>query len=230
MVIEFKAQIRDIVGKKVKSLRKKGIIPAVLYGSSTKKPLSLEVNYKDFEKILKEAGESTVIKLKVGDGIKNVLIHDFAKDPVSDKFIHADFFEVRMDKLIKAKVPLVFEGEAPAVKILEGILIKNITELEVEALPANLPHEMKVDISVLNTFEDLIHIKDLKIPEGVKISAKPEEIIVSVMPPRSEEELKALEEKVEEKIEEVARAGEEEKAAAAAEETAEKKEDKKPEK
>lgn len=222
MAIEIDAKIREALGKKVKTLREKGIIPAVLYGEKTK-AISLEVNYKDFEKIYKEAGESTVIKLKTKEEAKNVLIHDVARDPVSDKFIHVDFYEVRMDKPITAEVPLVFEGEAPAVKNLEGILVKNIIEIEVEALPANLPHEIKVDISILNTFDDLIHIKDLKIPDSVKILVNPEEIVASVVPPRSEEELKALEEKVEEKVEEVAKVGEEEKLAVEAEEVKEEK-------
>jgi len=217
MAPELKAKVREVLGRKVKTLRKKGIIPAVVYGLKAKS-IPLEIDYSEFEKVYKEAGESTVIKLKTGKESKNVLIYDVAMDSVSDKFIHVDFYEVRMDKPITAAVPLVFEGEAPAVKNLEGVLVKNITEIEVEALPANLPHEIKVDISVLKTFDDLIHIKDLKIPDGVKISINPDEIVALVSPPRSDEELKSLEEKVEEKIEEVAKVGEEEKAAEAVEE------------
>ena len=217
MAPELKAKVREVLGRKVKTLRKKGIIPAVVYGLKAKS-IPLEIDYSEFEKVYKEAGESTVIKLKTGKESKNVLIYDVAMDSVSDKFIHVDFYEVRMDKPITAVVPLVFEGEAPAVKNLEGVLVKNITEIEVEALPANLPHEIKVDISVLKTFEDLIHVKDLKIPDGVKISVNPDEIVALVSPPRSDEELKSLEEKVEEKIEEVAKVGEEEKAAEAVEE------------
>jgi len=219
MTLELNAKVREVLGKKVKSLRKKGIIPAVIYGLKAKS-IPLEIDYSKFEKTFKEAGESTVIKLKINDkkarptagqpkADKNVLIYDVSRDPVSDKFIHIDFYEVRMDKPITTEVPLVFEGEAPAVKNLEGVLVKNITEIEVEALPANLPHEIKVDISALKTFDDLIHIKDLKIPDGVKISVNPEEIVALVSPPRSEEELKALEEEVEEKIEEVEKVGEE---------------------
>lgn len=98
---------------------------------------------------------------------------------------------------------LIFEGEAPAVKNLEGVLIKNITEVEVEALPKDLPHEIKVDISCLETFDEHIKIKDLKLPEGVKVLAEPEEVIALVTPPRTKEELEELEEKPEEKVEEV---------------------------
>lgn len=213
-MIEINAKIRETLGKKVKTLRKEGIIPAVLYGTKVKST-PLEIDYNEFEKVYKEAGESTIVKLKVKskekkEESKNVLIYDVSKDPVTDKFTHIDFYAVRMDKLITTEVPLVFEGESLVVETEDGVLVKNITEVEVEALPTDLPREIKVDISTLRTFDDLIHIKDLKVSQGVKILAEPEEMIVSVIPPRSEEELAALEEKVEEKVEEVEKVEEEE--------------------
>lgn len=213
-MLELNAKIRETLGKKVKSLREEGLIPAVVYGWKTKS-IPLEVDYKEFATIYSKAGESTLIKLKISakggsapggknkEEAKNVLVNEVAKDPVNDKFIHVDFYQVRMDKPITAEVPLVFEGEAPVVKSEAGVLVKNIIEVEVEALPKDLPHEIKVDISGLETIEDLIHIKDLKVPEGVKILAEPDEAVVSVVPPRTEEELEALEEEVEEKVEEV---------------------------
>lgn len=200
--MELKAQVRDTLGRKLKSLREKGILPAVVYGPGHK-PISIQVDYEEFRKVFEIGGESTLIKLKLGDQIKNVLIHEISTDPISDKFIHVDFYQVRMDKVITAEVPLVFEGEAPAVKSLDGVLLKNITEVEVEALPKDLPREIKIDISFLDNFDKHIRIKDLDLPQGVKILAEPEEMVASVIPPRTEEELKALEEKPEEKVEEV---------------------------
>lgn len=208
-MLELNAKIRETLGKKVKILRKKGVIPAVVYGEKVKS-MPLEVDYVEFEKIYKQVGESTIIKLKTGEQSKNVLIYDVARDPVSDKFIHIDFYTVRMDKAITTEVPLVFEGESPAVEAEEGVLVKNITEVEVEALPSNLPSEIKVDISTLKTFEDLIKIKALKVAEGVKILTEPDEVVVSVVPPRSEEELAELEEKVEEEVEKVEKVEEKE--------------------
>ncbi len=210
-MIEINAKIRETLGKKVKTLRKEGIIPAVLYGIKVKST-PLEIDYNEFEKVYKEAGESTIVKLKTGKEGKNVLIYDVSRDPVTDKFTHIDFYAVRMDKLITTEVSLVFEGESPVVETEDGVLIKNITEVEVEALPTDLPREIKVDISTLKTFDDLIHIKDLKVSEGVKILAESEEVVVSVIPPRSEEELAALEEEVEEKVEEVEKVEEEKEA------------------
>lgn len=194
MEFELKAQLREDVGKKLESLRKKGIIPAVIYGSGHK-PASIQVDYEEFRKVFEKSGESSLIKLKIGNETKNVLVHDMAKDPISGKFIHIDFYHVRMDQVIKAEVPLVFEGEAPAVKNMEGVLVKTINHIEVEALPKDLPHEIKVDISTLDAFDKYIRVKDLILPQGVKIELESEEVIVSVMPPRVEEEIKAAEEK-----------------------------------
>ncbi|MFZ5559813.1 MAG: 50S ribosomal protein L25 [Patescibacteria group bacterium] len=212
MELELKAQAREEAGRRLKTLREKGFIPAVVYGPGHK-PVSIQVNYEDFRKVFDEAGESTLLKLKIQkpnskDDMRDVLIHDIAKDPVTDKFIHIDFYQVRMDKVITAEVPLVFEGEAPAVKNLDGVLVKNITEVEVEALPKDLPHEIKVDISSLDSFDKHIRTKDLKLSPGVKILADLEEVIISVEPPRTEEELKELEEKPEVKVEEVEKVGE----------------------
>jgi large subunit ribosomal protein L25 len=200
MELELKAQTRENVGKNLESLRKQGIVPAVVYGSNHK-PISIQVNYEELRKVFEKAGESTLIGLKLDKEVKNVLIHEIAKDPITGNFIHVDFYQVRMDKEIKAEVPLIFEGEAPAVKVLEGVLVKAMNHIEVEALPKDLPREIKVDISVLDTFDKNIRIKDLILPEGVKVNINSEEMIVSVLPPRTEEEIKATEEKPAETIE-----------------------------
>jgi len=200
MELELKVQTRENVGKKLKSLRKQGIIPAVVYGSNHK-PISVQVNYEEFRKVFEKSGESTLVSLKMDKETKNVLIHEIAKDPLTGNFIHADFYQVRMDKEIKAEVPFVFEGEAPAVKILEGVLVKAMNHVEVEALPKDLPHEIKIDISVLDTFDKHIRIKDLILPTGVKVGVDLEETIVFVAPPRTEEEIKATEEKPTEVVE-----------------------------
>lgn len=207
--LQLEAKIRTILGKKVKVLREKGILPACLYGFKTE-PLSLEIDKDDFEKVYRQAGQSTLIELKIDPSQgkdkgqpRLVLVHDLARDPVTDEFLHVDFYQAKLDKLITAEVPLVFEGEAPAVKEEEGVLVKNITSVEVEALPLELPHDIKVDLSKLETFEDKILIKDLEISEKVEIKESSKEVVALVMPPRTKEELEALEEKPEEKVEEV---------------------------
>jgi len=205
-MITLSAKIRKDLGRKNNSLRDQGMIPAVVYGPGEKN-ISLELNYADFQKVFKEAGESSLIELKV-EGEKDkklVLVHEIQKDPVSDKFIHIDFFQASLKEETEVMIPLVFEGEAPAVKDLGGTLVKNFSEIEVKALPQNLPHEIKIDISGLKNFGDHILIKDIKLPNGVTILKKSDEIVVSVpQPVNVEEELaKEIEEKVEdvEKVE-----------------------------
>jgi len=205
-MISLSAKIRKDFGKKTKSIKKAGKIPAVVYGPGVKN-FSLEIDYKDFQNVFKQAGESSLIELNVeGKQEKRpVLIHEIQKDPVSDKFIHVDFFQVSLKEEVEAAVPLVFLGTAPAEKELGGTLVKNITEVEVKALPQNLPHEIRVSVDGLKTFGDHILIKDLVLPENVKVLKKPNEIVVSVAQQRKiEEELeKPIEENVEgvEKVE-----------------------------
>ena len=208
-MINLSAKIREIQGKKVKVLRKKGILPTVLYGPKIKNKI-LEVNLREFEEVYKEAGESTLISLEA-DGKKHlVLVHDVKKDPLSEEFIHVDFYQPSLEKEITVSVPIILEGEAPAVKSLGGTLIRDVSEVEVKALPQNLPKEIKVNIEGLKTLEDHILIKDLKIAEGVKVLKDPKEIVASVVPPEKVEE--ELEKPVEEKVEEVEKVEKAEKA------------------
>lgn len=201
-MLTLSAKIRKIQGKKVEDLRKKGILPVVLYGPKIKNE-NLEVNLKEFEKILNEAGESTLLSLEIeGKKEKNlVLIHEIKFDPLTSKPTHADFYQPILTDEIQVKIPLIIEGEAPAVKGLGGTLVKNISEIEVKALPQSLPKEIKVNVGKLETFEDNVLIKDLSLPEGVKILRNPEEIIAHVAPPEKVEE--ELQKPIEEKVEEV---------------------------
>ena len=201
--LELKSNKRTLLGKKVKSLRREGIIPAVVYGGK-EGAVPLELDLKEFSKLFKTAGETTLIKLFVGDSAKNVLIHDVNRDPVTETINHVDFYEVKMDEKITAKVPLVFIGDAPAVADLDGVLVKAMQELEVRALPAHLPREIEVDISSLKTFDNNIVVKDIKLPPNVETTENPETSVAAVTPPRSEAELEELSGEVKEQVEEVA--------------------------
>lgn len=204
-MLELLIKMRSELGRKVKKIREQNFIPAVLYGHKVKN-LNLSVNYNDFEKVYTEAGESTLIKLKIEDGesIKErvVLIHDVTKDVVSDGFIHIDFKQIKMDETITVEVPLIFVGESEAVKTDKGVLIKSIHSVEIEALPQDLIHEIEVDISVLKTFDDNIYVKDINVSDKIKLIADPEDVVASVTPPRTQEELEELEETPAESIEE----------------------------
>ncbi len=192
--VTLEASRRDLLGKKVKNLRENGQLPAILYGKKTKAlPLSLDKN--DFSKIAKEAGEATLIDLRVkGNPSTKVLIRDIQKHPVSDETVHVDLYQVDMTEEIQTEIPIKFEGVSAAVEELEGNFVPAKDSVKVECLPDKLVSELIVDISNLKTFEDLIHIKDLKVPLGIKVLDEGEEIVAQVTPPRSEEELEAMEE------------------------------------
>ena len=202
MTLELKSKKRTLLGRKVKSLRREGIIPAVVYGGK-ESSVPIELDLREFSKVFKTAGETTLIKLLVGEKTKNVLIHDISRDPITEEINHVDFYEVKMDEKITTRTPLIFIGDAPAVIDLGGVLVKAMQELEVRALPADLPHQIEIDISQLKTFDDNILVKDIKLPKNVEILENLETSVAVVTPPRSEAELEALKGEVEEKIEEV---------------------------
>ena len=211
-MINLSAKIRKETGKKIKTLKKADRIPAVVYGPGVKNVL-VDVDYQEFSKVFKETGESSLVELVVESEKEKrpVLIHDLQKDPVTDKIIHIDFFQASLKIEVEVKVPLVFEGTSLAVKDLGGTLVKNISELEVKALPQNLPHEIRVSIDGLDTFEKHILVKDLIIPKDVKVLLKPDEIVVSVAHLAKVEE--DLEKPIEEKVEDVEKVEKEKKEA-----------------
>lgn len=189
----LKAKARTVQGKKTKTLRKAGELPIVLYGKGVDtRPLT--VNEGDFIKVFKKAGESTLISLVVDDTAPvNVIIHDLQRHPITNKFVHVDLLQVKMTEKLHTDITLRFVGEAPAVKELGGVLVKNLDHLKVESLPGDLVAEITVDISMLKNFDSIIHVSDCTMPKGIEALDKPDEVIALVTPPRSEAELADLE-------------------------------------
>lgn len=211
MNLQLTATPRSISKQERASLRQADMIPAVVYGHGITNE-NVAVPRPLFEKAYQTAGESTLISLDVaGQKPVQVLIQDVDRHPTSGAILHVDFYQVRMDEEIMNDVPLVYIGESPAVKALGGILVKNHSTLRVKCLPANLPHEISVDISALVDFESRLTVADVAVPANVQVLAKLEDIVAVVEPPRSEEELKALDEKVEENVEAVEKVVEEKK-------------------
>jgi len=203
-VITLKSKTREITGKAVSELRKRGIMPAVLYGHAVK-PVNLEVDYAVFEKVFQKAGESTLVDLIVDDKQPvKVLIQDYQLEPRTSRLSHVDFHQVRMDEKLRTEIVLKFIGEAPIVKEQSGVLVTNIHEIEVECLPTALVHEIEVDITTLKTFEDVIHVSDLAIPADIKVLTAATEVVMLAQPPRSEQELADLEQKPEAPVVEAA--------------------------
>ena len=194
------AQSRD---SHVGELRRAGNIPAVLYGHGIEAQ-SVTVEMREFLKLLPKAGYTTIINLKLDDKQDHpVFIRAVQFHPVKSTVMHVDFYQVRMDEKVTAKVPLKFIGEAPAVKDLAGTLVRSMDELEVEALPIDLPHELEVDISSIKDFDTVLHISNIKLPKGVVALQEEDEVIALVQPPRSEAEMDSLSEEVKEDVEAV---------------------------
>jgi large subunit ribosomal protein L25 len=190
--MDLLVQKREKFGKAVKSLRREGFIPAELYGHGLEN-FHLSVSAKDFLKVLKESGSSTVVNLVLDGKKMPVLIQDVSRNYLTGEVEHVDFYQVRMDEKIKAKVSLEFVGEAPAIKEKGGILNRAMSEIEVEALPANLPRHLDIDLSSLDDINKSVYVKDIKVPVGVKILVDADTVVATVTPPVAEEVVTAEE-------------------------------------
>lgn len=193
MDIKLKAQKRDLTGRKVKRLRKEGLVPANIFGNKVENMI-IQLNLLDMQKAYEKAGETSLIELQVAtDGKKDVekrvvLISNIQTDPITDQFIHIDFHEVNLKEKVKAQVPIEQSGEAPAIKQGTGTVVTYIDEVEVEALPTDLPESFVVDLTSLEKVDDAIFIKDLNYDKDkVTLEIDPEEIIVKVEELREEE-------------------------------------------
>lgn len=185
-MITLKGEKREVFGKQTKHLREQGFVPAELYGRGVEN-LHLSVPVKEFAQAYKEAGEHAVIYIEVDGKSHPVLIHGVEESRIKSEVLAVDFHEIRMDEKVKARVPLEFAGEPPAVHEKGGILIKNMDEIEVEALPADLPHSIKVDLSGLTEFDESIYVKDLPKGDKFEFVVDKETAVVSVTAPKEEE-------------------------------------------
>ncbi len=220
----LKAQSRNLTGKKVRTLRQDGIIPAVIYGHNFPAQ-NIQVTKHEFEKVYKKTGESSLIDLKIDEHpTVKALVYDIQYHPLTDTFQHIDFYRIKAGEKITVEVELKFVGTPPAVKELGGVFVVEMDKLEIECLPDDLVHEIEVDVSGLKNFDDLIRVKDLKVPEKIKVLQDPETMVAAIERPIKEE---IPEQAPEAKIEEVKVVGEEAKEGEEGKEKEEKKIEKK---
>jgi large subunit ribosomal protein L25 len=171
----------------MESLRKGGRIPAVFYGPK-EKSTSVVLSLADFKKAWKQAGESSVIILKEGAHEHEALIHEVDVHPVTGIVRHADFYVIEKGKKVRVHTPIVFTGTAPAIKDRGGILIKVLRELEIEAAPRDLPHEISVDVSGLAELNSAVHASDIQLPAGVTLITHANEVVASIAEAKEEVE------------------------------------------
>jgi large subunit ribosomal protein L25 len=185
----LKAEKRKVFGRKVKSLRKQGVLPGNVYGKAVKSE-GVEVPQKDFETLFKEAGETGVVELQLGKASKPVLVDNVQLDPVTDQPIHVDFRQIDLKEKVKADIPVALQGVAPAEKEGKGTLVQQLAEIEVEALPTDLPSEFAVDVSKLAEVDDAIFVKDLKYDQDkvTLVDITPDAIVANILAVKEEKE------------------------------------------
>jgi large subunit ribosomal protein L25 len=183
---EIKAELRTVLGRKVKKLRKTGVTPATVYGHKFDS-LSIQFKTLELEKFYDQVGESGLVELMIGEDTKlPILFRNPQYSAVEGNLIHIDCYKVNLKEKITASVPIEFIGESMAVK--EGnVLVEVTTEVEVEALPTDLPEKFEVDISVLNAVDDMITVADLKLDDKVEMVTDLEQVIVKIEAQRAEE-------------------------------------------
>lgn len=196
--IELQAEPRTIRGKKVKTLRRQGLVPGVLYGHRNE-PMLLQMKAPELSRVLARTGGNRLITLTVG-GSKDThmaLAREVQRDVITGNPLHVDFYEVTMTEKIRVEVPIVLVGESPAVERGDGMLLHMLDSIEIECLPGDLLNTIQVDVSALDEVDQAIYIRDLKVPPSVTFLSDSDEMIVKV------EYAKAEEEEEEEVLEEI---------------------------
>lgn len=177
--ISLSSEPRTILGHKVKHLRKEGKLPATVYGKGFKST-SLVVTADMFKKVYDEAGETQLVDLQVESTKIPVLIHNVQKHPVTRDVVHVEFLKVNLKEKMKTTVPIALEGEAPAMTQGIGTLIQVLQEIEIEALPTEIPESLVVDVTTLDVVDSEKTVKDIIVPKGVTILADSDETVVKI--------------------------------------------------
>jgi large subunit ribosomal protein L25 len=176
---ELKATKRTLLGKQVKNLRKNEETPGTVYGKGVEN-VAITVRQEEFLKVYKETGETGLIDLQVDGTARPVLIHAVQKDPVTNALLHIEFYQVNLKEKVHAQIPLVMVGTSQAVTDKIGVLLVTLDEVEVEALPAELPEHLEVDVSGLIDLNQELKVKDIHIPKGVELHTETDLTVVKI--------------------------------------------------
>jgi large subunit ribosomal protein L25 len=184
--LELMAEPRSVLGKKVRFLRRDGLVPANIYGHAESSPV--QVNTRESERVLARAGKTRLVTLTAnGSEPTTVLVKDFQRHPIKGSLLHIDFYRVSMTERIRVDAPIRISGEAPGVKQHNATLLQQMSTVSVESLPAELPELIEVDVSGLEELESAVYVRDIRPPAGVVILSDPDEMIVRLLPPTVEE-------------------------------------------
>jgi len=185
----LKAEKRTIFGSKVKQLRRTGVVPANLFGK-TIDSLAIQVNAVEFNRVYKDAGETSLIWVSVAgeDKERPTLVTSVALNPITGDKLHVDFHQVNLKEKVTANVPVEITGESELVNTNEAVLSQSLNEIEIEALPTEIPESIVFDISSLKEIGDHLLVSDAKVSADVEIKTDPEQMVVSLQEPQKEEE------------------------------------------
>lgn len=199
---ELKVKSRDTLGKKVRFLRRQGLTPANLYGPKTES-IPLQVETSLLKRLIATVGRNALITLKV-DGAKEprlAMIRDIQRDPLTGALLHVGFFQIEVTHKVRAEIPLIFLGEAPAAKSPRAMVIQNLTSLQVEGLPTDLPRRIEVDLSLLEEMNQAIHVREIPMDDRLEVLTDPDEVVVHVVETRAPVEEVEVKEEVKEETE-----------------------------
>lgn len=190
--IELKADKRKLEGRKVKLLRAKGLVPANIYGRDVKS-LSIEIDVKAFREVFKKAGETGIIEINLDKETRPVLVNNVQVHPATDEILHVDFRQVNLKEKVSANIPVGIVGESPAEKAGLGTVVLLLQELEVKALPMDLPEKFEIDATKLTDVDQTVKVSDLAYDKTkVEVDADKDEIVVKVEPPQKEEVIEVV--------------------------------------
>jgi large subunit ribosomal protein L25 len=186
MTDTYQVQRRSVLGKRVATLRREGVLPANIYGRA-QESLAVQLPYVEARDLLNAHGLNTLVNIQVeGEGqARPVVIRNVELEPVGRKILHLDMYQVDLSRIIKATVPVVLTGDSPAVQKFGGVLIHALDHMEVEGLPHTIPEHIAVSVSGLIAIGDHIQVKDLRIPPGLKFHADPEQGVAAVQASRA---------------------------------------------
>lgn len=200
---------RDVVGKQVKTLRRDGLLPAIVYGRGISS-IPISINSREANKILSAITSSSLVVLDIDGDKHTTLVREKQRDPVTGEVLHMDFYEVSMTEKLRTNVGLEFQGESPAVKELMGVLVTVMESLEVECLPQDLPNRIVADLSTLEEIGDSLYVRDISLPPNVELISDIDGLVVVISPPAVEEIEEVEEVEITEEEPEVIERGKEE--------------------
>ena len=179
--IELQTDTREILGKKVRFLRREGVIPVHLFGHGIES-VALQCNATQLQQVMAEAGKTKIISLILGKAKKprNVMVREIQRDPLTGELLHVDFYQVRMEEKIQLDVPIILVGEAPAMKSKDNMLAQELYSLTIECLPGQIPASVELDLSSLTEAEQAIQVRDITLGEEVTVLNDPEHMVVKI--------------------------------------------------